>query len=103
MRGPSPRIIQLMGERCLMFVSIQFLSFDSFVFHQTVDEYVKQADQAEQCRKEIQHKRWTERVSDPLQKAIEKYIDNQSSEDIEKRRRRLLAQYLRYCNKKVKF
>ncbi|KAM3932759.1 protein FAM228B [Leptodactylus fuscus] len=70
------------------------------VYNQKVNEYVKQAEQTEQCRKEIQHKRWTERVSDPLQKAIENYIDHQSSEDIEKRRRRLLAQYLRYCNKK---
>ncbi|KAG8580070.1 hypothetical protein GDO81_007119 [Engystomops pustulosus] len=68
------------------------------IYNQIVDDYVKQAEQAEQCRNEIQHKRWTERVADPLQKAIEKYIDNQSSEDIEKRRRRLLAQYLRYCN-----
>ncbi|KAG9494655.1 hypothetical protein GDO78_002152 [Eleutherodactylus coqui] len=72
------------------------------LYNQRVDEYVKQVEQAEQCRKEIQHKRWTERVADPLQKSIQKYIDNQSSEDIEKRRRRLLAQYLRYCNKKVK-
>ncbi|XP_044148254.1 protein FAM228B isoform X1 [Bufo gargarizans] len=70
------------------------------LYNQRVNEYVKQAEQAEQCRKEIQHKRWMERVADPLQKVIEKYIDNQSSEDIEKRRRRLLAQYLRYCNKK---
>ncbi|XP_069830176.1 protein FAM228B isoform X2 [Dendropsophus ebraccatus] len=70
------------------------------LYNQKVDEYVKQADQAEQCRKEIQHKRWTERVADPLQQAIEKYIDNQSAEEIEKRRRCLLAQYLRYCNKK---
>ncbi|XP_073530173.1 protein FAM228B isoform X2 [Phyllobates terribilis] len=69
-------------------------------YNQTVDEYVAHTEQAEQCRREIQHKRWTERVADPIQKAIEKYIDNQSSEDIEKRRRRLLAQYLRYCNKK---
>ncbi|XP_056420314.1 protein FAM228B isoform X2 [Hyla sarda] len=70
------------------------------IYNQKVDEYVKQAEQAEQSRREIQHKRWTEQVAYPLQMAIEKYIDNQSAEDIEKRRRRLLAQYLRYCNKK---
>lgn len=62
---------------------------------------MKQAESADLRRKEIQHKRWTERVAEPLQKTIERYIDGQTSQDIERRRRWLLEQYLDYCNKKV--
>ncbi|KAM5164874.1 protein FAM228B isoform 2-T2 [Mantella aurantiaca] len=70
-------------------------------YNQCVNEYVRQAESADLRRKEMQHKRWTERVAEPLQKTIESYIDNQASEDIENRRRCLLEQYLDYCNKKV--
>ncbi|XP_077345005.1 protein FAM228B-like isoform X1 [Lithobates pipiens] len=69
-------------------------------YNQCLDKYVKQAECADLRRKEIQHKRWTERVAEPLQKTIERYIDSQTSEDIERRRRWLLEQYLEYCNKK---
>ncbi|XP_075057457.1 protein FAM228B-like [Mixophyes fleayi] len=69
-------------------------------YNQSIEEFVRRADSAELRRKEIQHKRWTERVAEPLQKTIERYVDGQSSEDIESRRRHLLAQYLKYCNKK---
>ncbi|KAM5164873.1 protein FAM228B isoform 1-T1 [Mantella aurantiaca] len=69
-------------------------------YNQCVNEYVRQAESADLRRKEMQHKRWTERVAEPLQKTIESYIDNQASEDIENRRRCLLEQYLDYCNKK---
>ncbi|KAM8953248.1 protein FAM228B [Pelodytes ibericus] len=69
-------------------------------YSQSVDEYLRQADTVELRRKEMQHKRWTDRVSEPLQKTIERYIDSQSSEDIERRRRFLLEQYLKYCNVK---
>lgn len=69
-------------------------------YNQCLDEYVRQSESADLRRKEMQHKRWTERVAEPLQKTIESYIDSQASEDIERRRRWLLAQYLEYCNKK---
>ncbi|XP_073424431.1 protein FAM228B-like isoform X3 [Dendrobates tinctorius] len=100
---PSPEQAKLLGDQESREISAmtQCVLDTENLYNQTVDEYVAQTEQAEQCRREIQHKRWTEQVADPIQRAIEKYIDNQSSEDIEKRRRRLLAQYLQYCNKKV--
>nr|DBA25712.1 TPA: hypothetical protein GDO54_010071 [Pyxicephalus adspersus] len=69
-------------------------------YNQCLDDYVRQAESSDLRRKEMQHKKWTERVAEPLQKTIESYIDTQTSEDIEKRRRWLLQQYLEYCNKK---
>ncbi|XP_053315864.1 protein FAM228B-like [Spea bombifrons] len=69
-------------------------------FREKMDEHLRQADHIALRQKEIQHKEWTHRVSKPLQKTIENYIDSQSSEDIEKRRRNLHEQYLKYCNKK---
>ncbi|XP_075454591.1 protein FAM228B [Ascaphus truei] len=69
-------------------------------YSQSLDEYLRQTETVELRRKEMQHKQWTEHVSEPLQKTIANYVDGQSSEDIEKRRRLLLAQYLKYCNRK---
>ncbi|XP_053564909.1 protein FAM228B-like [Bombina bombina] len=69
-------------------------------YNQIIDNYLKQTDILELRRKEVQHKKWTERVSLPLQKTLENYINIQSSEDIERRRRVVLAQYLKYCNRK---
>ncbi|KAG8445729.1 hypothetical protein GDO86_010495 [Hymenochirus boettgeri] len=69
-------------------------------FNQTLAEYLKKTENSELRRKEIQHKRWAERVSGPLQRTIQSHIDVQSTKDIERRRRLVLAQYLKYCNKK---
>ncbi|OCT79042.1 protein FAM228B [Xenopus laevis] len=69
-------------------------------FNQSLTKYLKKTDDLELRRKEMQHKRWTERVSDPLQKTIQSYVDAQTARDIERRRRFVLAQYLKYCNKK---
>lgn len=52
-------------------------------------------------KKEIQYKKWLERVSEPLLHKIEDKVDSQSSEEIEERKRNQLALYLNYCNKKV--
>ncbi|KAM4694549.1 protein FAM228B-like [Discoglossus pictus] len=70
------------------------------LYNQTLDEYLKQTDSLELRRKEMQHRKWTELVQVPLQKTIENYVNVQSSEDIERRRRAVLAQYLKYCNKR---
>eukprot|EP00079_Xenopus_tropicalis_P035500 XP_017949271.1 PREDICTED: family with sequence similarity 228 member B isoform X2 [Xenopus tropicalis] len=70
-------------------------------FNQNLTKYLQKTENLELRRKEMQHKRWTERVSDPLQKTIQNYVDGQSARDIERRRRSVLGQYLKYCNKKV--
>ncbi|KAM4771223.1 protein FAM228B [Rhinophrynus dorsalis] len=69
-------------------------------FNQSFDEYLKQTEEQELRRKEMQHKCWTESIANPIQKSIQTYIDGQSSRDIERRRRLVHAQYLKYCNKK---
>ncbi|KAE8605237.1 hypothetical protein XENTR_v10015040 [Xenopus tropicalis] len=69
-------------------------------FNQNLTKYLQKTENLELRRKEMQHKRWTERVSDPLQKTIQNYVDGQSARDIERRRRSVLGQYLKYCNKK---
>ncbi|KAM9316392.1 protein FAM228B-like [Gastrophryne carolinensis] len=69
-------------------------------YKQCLDGYLREVESADLRRKEMQHKKWTECVAEPLQKSIESYIDGQSSQDIERRRRLLLDQYLKYCNKR---
>ncbi|XP_063771350.1 protein FAM228B isoform X2 [Pseudophryne corroboree] len=66
---------------------------------QSIDEYLTQAMSTELRRKEMQHKRWTERVADPLQRSIQLYVDGQSDEELNKRKRNLQEQYLNYFNK----
>lgn len=47
------------------------------------------------------YKKWFENVSSPLLQKIQDKVDNQSSEEIEERKRKQLSLYLNYCNKKV--
>uniref|UniRef100_A0A8C3SFB3 Uncharacterized protein n=1 Tax=Chelydra serpentina TaxID=8475 RepID=A0A8C3SFB3_CHESE len=67
-----------------------------------VDKYLKHRDFLERRKKEIQYKKWLERVSEPLLQKIEDKVDSQSSEEIEERKRKQLSLYLNYCNKKGK-
>uniref|UniRef100_A0A8C8RT84 Protein FAM228B n=1 Tax=Pelusios castaneus TaxID=367368 RepID=A0A8C8RT84_9SAUR len=71
-------------------------------FVKEVDKYLKHRDFLELRKKEIQYKKWLERVSEPLLQKIEDKVDSQSSEDIEERKRKQLSLYLNYCNKKGK-
>ncbi|KAJ6659673.1 hypothetical protein lerEdw1_018642 [Lerista edwardsae] len=66
-----------------------------------VDRYLKHSDFLALRRKEMLYKKWFENVSSPLLQTIQDKIDNQSSEEIEERRRKQLSLYLNYCNKKV--
>ncbi|XP_053879661.1 protein FAM228B isoform X2 [Malaclemys terrapin pileata] len=69
---------------------------------QEVDKYLRHRDFLELRKKEIQYKKWLERVSEPLLQKIEDKVDSQSSEEIEERKRKQLSLYLNYCNKKGK-
>ncbi|KAM7173730.1 protein FAM228B isoform 2-T2 [Macrochelys suwanniensis] len=71
-------------------------------FVKEVDKYLKHRDFLEQRKKEIQYKKWLERVSEPLLQKIEDKVDSQSSEEIKERKRKQLSLYLNYCNKKGK-
>lgn len=47
------------------------------------------------------YKKWFENVQSPLLQKIQDKVDNQSSEEIEERKRKQLSLYLAHCNKKV--
>ncbi|KAL8173198.1 UNVERIFIED_CONTAM: hypothetical protein K2H54_042260 [Gekko kuhli] len=70
-------------------------------FLREVDRYLKHNDFLAQRRKEMQYKKWFENVSSPLLQKIQDKVDSQSSEEIEKRKRKQLSLYLDYCNKQV--
>ncbi|XP_037837515.1 protein FAM228A isoform X2 [Kryptolebias marmoratus] len=61
--------------------------------------FLTQRDVAELRRKELLHKRWTERVWLPLQRRVEEHVS--SCRSLEGRRRRsVYSDYLRHCNSK---
>ncbi|XP_066490801.1 protein FAM228B-like isoform X4 [Tiliqua scincoides] len=69
-------------------------------FMREVDRYLKHSDFLALRRREMLYKKWFESVSSPLLQKIQDKIDNQSSEEIEERKRKQLSLYLNYCNKK---
>ncbi|XP_061463521.1 protein FAM228B isoform X2 [Rhineura floridana] len=69
-------------------------------FVREVDRYLKHSDFLALRRREMLYKKWFESVSSPLLQKIQDKVDNQSSEEIEKRKRKELSLYLNYCNKK---
>ncbi|XP_030411179.1 protein FAM228B isoform X2 [Gopherus evgoodei] len=80
----------------------EWLTQKRFSQVQEVDKYLRHRDFLELRKKEIQYKKWLECVSEPLLQKIEDKVDSQSSEEIEERKRKQLALYLNYCNKKGK-
>ncbi|KAF7236367.1 hypothetical protein EYD10_16905 [Varanus komodoensis] len=70
-------------------------------FVREVDRYLKHNDFLALRRKEMLYKKWFESVSRPLLQKIQDKVDNQSSEEIEERKRKQFSLYLNYCNKKV--
>ncbi|XP_029451885.1 protein FAM228B isoform X2 [Rhinatrema bivittatum] len=69
-------------------------------FVKELDKYLKHTELVNLRKKEINYKKWSQKVSEPLLQAIEDHIDSYSSKDIERRRRHQLAQYLNHCNAK---
>ncbi|CAH2245890.1 Hypothetical predicted protein [Pelobates cultripes] len=72
-------------------------------YNQMLEVFFRQEDLLELRRKEIQHKRWSDNVAEPLKKIIARHVDGESNEDLEWRRQFLLEQYeeyLKYCNSK---
>ncbi|KAJ1149302.1 hypothetical protein NDU88_002113 [Pleurodeles waltl] len=80
--------------------AIQHVLNRETIYVKEFDKYLRNREILELRKKEIQHKKWLERVSIPLLRTIDNYIDQQTYNIIENRRRKQLAQYLEYCNKK---
>ncbi|XP_029984424.1 protein FAM228A isoform X1 [Sphaeramia orbicularis] len=68
-------------------------------FMKDLESFLKQRDVEELRRKELLHKRWTERVWLPLQKTVEERASSCSSKEI-KRRQGFYSHYLHHCNTK---
>ncbi|NXT17178.1 F228B protein, partial [Syrrhaptes paradoxus] len=69
-------------------------------FVREVDRYLRHNDFLNLRKKEILYKKWLENVSDPLLQKIEDKMENQSIEEIRKRKEEQLSLYINYCNKK---
>ncbi|XP_029984426.1 protein FAM228A isoform X2 [Sphaeramia orbicularis] len=69
-------------------------------FMKDLESFLKQRDVEELRRKELLHKRWTERVWLPLQKTVEERASSCSSKEI-KRRQGFYSHYLHHCNTKL--
>ncbi|XP_063173842.1 protein FAM228B isoform X2 [Candoia aspera] len=79
---------------------IQFLLERENCFIREVDRYLKHSDFLALRRREMLYKKWFESVSRPLLQKIQDKVDNQSSKEIEERKRKQLSLYLNYCNEK---
>ncbi|XP_026563410.1 protein FAM228B [Pseudonaja textilis] len=79
---------------------IQLLLERESCFIREVDRYLKHNDFLALRRREMLYKKWFESVSRPLLQKIQDKVDNQSSKEIEERKRKQLSLYLNYCNEK---
>uniref|UniRef100_A0A3B4UDL5 Uncharacterized protein n=1 Tax=Seriola dumerili TaxID=41447 RepID=A0A3B4UDL5_SERDU len=59
----------------------------------------KSTDVTQLRRRELLHKRWTERVWFPLQRRVEEHVSSCSTLEV-KRRQSLYSRYLQHCNTK---
>ncbi|XP_051264106.1 protein FAM228A isoform X2 [Dicentrarchus labrax] len=64
-----------------------------------LEKFLSQRDVTELRRRELQHKRWTERVWFPLQRRLEEHVSSCSPVEA-RRRQRLYSHYLHHCNTK---
>nr|XP_033794638.1 protein FAM228B isoform X2 [Geotrypetes seraphini] len=69
-------------------------------FVKEFDKYLIHREFVELRKKEMNYRKWSQRVSEPLLQAIEDIVDSKSNEEIGQRRCLQLEHYLNYCNKK---
>ncbi|XP_070705928.1 protein FAM228A [Pempheris klunzingeri] len=68
-------------------------------FVKELERFLSQRDVTELRRRELLHKRWTERVWFPLQRRVEEQASSCSRAEA-KRRQSLYSHYLHHCNTK---
>ncbi|XP_018551659.1 protein FAM228A [Lates calcarifer] len=68
-------------------------------FVKGLERFLSQRDVTELRRRELLHKRWTERVWFPLQRRVEEHVSSCSPAEA-KRRQGLYSHYLHHCNTK---
>ncbi|XP_033741140.1 protein FAM228B-like isoform X4 [Pecten maximus] len=71
---------------------------DTFV--KNLEEYITYKDVMEQRKKEMLHKKWNDRVFEPLRKNIIDAMDSDDWPELDRRKRELHKQYLEFTNQK---
>ncbi|XP_078001478.1 protein FAM228B-like [Glandiceps talaboti] len=71
-------------------------------FVKEVDEFVSNKEYLDLRKKEMLHKKWSERVYDPLQAQVYKGMKREYS-NVERRKRDLHDDYVDYCNRRPVF
>ncbi|XP_069126695.1 protein FAM228B-like isoform X2 [Argopecten irradians] len=71
---------------------------DTFV--KNLEEYITYKDVMEQRKKEMLHKKWNDRVFEPLRKNIIEAMDSDDWPELDRRKRELHKQYLEFTNQK---
>ncbi|XP_052380593.1 protein FAM228A isoform X7 [Oncorhynchus keta] len=74
------------------------LSENGFV--KDLERYLCQQERAELRKRELLHKRWTERVWTPIQRSVENQVPHCCYDEAE-RIRSMFLNYIHYCNSKV--
>lgn len=71
-------------------------------FVKDMDQSIEHQKMLKQRKRELLHKRWTERVFEPIQKQIDAQmcVDNSPYEEMARRKRLLHKEYLEHVNKK---
>ncbi|XP_070567527.1 protein FAM228B-like [Ptychodera flava] len=71
-------------------------------FVKDVDDFVKNKEYLDLRKKEMLHKKWSERVYEPLQAQVYKEM-KQEYPEVERRKRNLHDDYVEYCNRRPVF
>ncbi|XP_014728376.1 PREDICTED: protein FAM228B [Sturnus vulgaris] len=69
-------------------------------FVRELGRYLRHSDFLNLRKKELLYKKYIEDVSEPFMQKMKDRMDSQSQEEMQKRRREQLSQYLNYCTKK---
>uniref|UniRef100_A0A8L0DJZ4 Protein FAM228B n=1 Tax=Oncorhynchus mykiss TaxID=8022 RepID=A0A8L0DJZ4_ONCMY len=69
-------------------------------FVKDLERYLCQQERAELRKRELLHKRWTERVWTPIQRSVENQVPHCCYDEAE-RIRSMFLNYIHYCNSKV--
>ena len=72
-----------------------------YIYVQDLQEYVDNHDYLGSRRKEILHKNWSERVYEPMRKAIIHQMDGDNYNQYKTRKDQLYREYIEHVNKKV--
>ncbi|KAM7061156.1 protein FAM228B isoform 2-T5 [Acridotheres tristis] len=82
-----------------MIASVQCI-LDRENFVRELGRYLRHSDFLNLRKKELLYKKYIEDVSEPFMQKMKDRMDSQSQEEMQKRRREQLSQYLNYCTKK---